>query len=200
METSTIVFLLFLAIFIITIVIYFNKLVKALNINRQAFENVDMALKRRLDLISDLEEIISKLDGEKENILEKISKIRENLNECLSVSKRQKIEDKLSDIIKDVFYDIEYHKELKESDSFERIKNTLSEIELEIETSRKCYNEATRNYNILVERFPTKILAKLFNFKRSNYFDIDLLTRDNVNQNNGIEKQDNEESENNDKE
>lgn len=200
METSTIVFLLFLAIFIITIVIYFNKLVKALNINRQAFENVDMALKRRLDLISDLEEIISKLDGEKENILEKISKIRENLNECLSVSKRQKIEDKLSDIIKDVFYDIEYHKELKESDSFERIKNTLSEIELEIETSRKCYNEATRNYNTLVERFPTKILAKLFNFKRSNYFDIDLLTRDNVNQNNGIEKQDNEESENNDKE
>lgn len=200
METSTIVFLLFLAIFIITIVIYFNKLVKALNINRQAFENVDMALKRRLDLISDLEEIISKLDGEKENILEKISKIRENLNECLSVSKRQKIEDKLSDIIKDVFYDIEYHKELKESDSFERIKNTLSEIELEIETSRKCYNEATRNYNTLVERFPTKILAKLFNFKRSNYFDIDLLTRDNVNQNNCIEKQANEESENNDKE
>ena len=74
MEISTIVFLLFLAIFIITIVIYFNKLVKALNINRQAFENVDMALKRRLDLISDLEEIISKLDGDKENILEKISK------------------------------------------------------------------------------------------------------------------------------
>lgn len=200
METSTIVFLLFLAIFIITIVIYFNKLVKALNINREAFDNVDIALKRRLDLISDLEEIISKLDVDKENILEKISKIRENLNECLSVSKRQKIEDKLSDIIKDVFYDIEYHKELKESDSFERIKNTLSEIELEIETSKKYYNEATKNYNILVERFPTKILAKLFNFKRSNYFDVDLLIKDNIDQNNHIEKQGNEESENNDKE
>ena len=180
MEISTIIFLLILAVFVIMIVIYFNKLVKALDLNREAFYNVDIVLKKRLDLIPSLEEIVKNYDILNEKSSQKLLELRESLKENLSVSRRQKLEDKLSDIIKEIFINIEKYPNVKQEQSFIDIKEELAKIEGEIEITRKEYNEATRNYNLVVKSFPTNILAKLFSFKKSSYFEVDLLTRDNI--------------------
>ncbi|MCI8965235.1 MAG: LemA family protein [Clostridia bacterium] len=180
MEISTIIFLLILAVFVIMIVIYFNKLVKALDLNREAFYNVDIVLKKRLDLIPSLEEIVKNYDILNEKSSQKLLELRESLKENLSVSRRQKLEDKLSDIIKEIFINIEKYPNVKQEQSFIDIKEELAKIEGEIEITRKEYNEATRNYNLIVKSFPTNILAKLFSFKKSSYFEVDLLTRDNI--------------------
>ena len=180
MEISTIIFLLILAVFVIMIVIYFNKLVKALDLNREAFYNVDIVLKKRLDLIPSLEKIVKNYDILNEKSSQKLLELRESLKENLSVSRRQKLEDKLSDIIKEIFINIEKYPNVKQEQSFIDIKEELAKIEGEIEITRKEYNEATRNYNLIVKSFPTNILAKLFSFKKSSYFEVDLLTRDNI--------------------
>ena len=166
MEISTIIFLLILAVFVIMIVIYFNKLVKALDLNREAFYNVDIVLKKRLDLIPSLEEIVKNYDILNEKSSQKLLELRESLKENLSVSRRQKLEDKLSDIIKEIFINIEKYPNVKQEQSFIDIKEELAKIEGEIEITRKEYNEATRNYNLIVKSFPTNILAKLFSFKK----------------------------------
>lgn len=181
MEISTIIFLVILAIFVIAVIVIFNKLVKALNQNIGAFSNVDVALKKRYDLIPNLIATIEEYTSHEDKIFTEVTEIREKLKERLPVSKRQKLEDKLSEVMKNVFVEVENYPEIKSGENFLALQNGLTEIEKDIEDARKHYNEATRNYNILIQKFPNNILAKLFGFKQAEYFEVDFITRENVN-------------------
>lgn len=194
MEISTIIFLIVLAIFVIAVIVIFNKLVKALNMNLAAFSNVDVALKKRYDLIPNLIATVEEYTTHEDKVFIEITEIREKLKETLPVSKRQKLEDKLSGAMKNVFLEVENYPEIKSGENFLALQRGLEDVEKDIEDSRKKYNEATRNYNILIQTFPSNILAKLFGFKQAEYFEVDLLTRENVDVNfenteNNIENQ-----------
>lgn len=178
MEPSTIIFLIILAIFVVAVIVFFNKLVRALNLNREAFYNVDIALKKRFDLVPNLEATVKAYETHEGKTLTQITEIREKLQNNLSVSQRQKTEDKLSEIIKNVFVTVENYPEIKAGENFMALQKGLEEVEKDIEEARKKYNEQTRNYNILVESFPTNILAKIFSFKKSDYFEVDMITRE----------------------
>ena len=51
--------------------------------------------------------------------------------------------------------------------------NTLEEVEEQIQLARRYYNGAVRNLNILVESFPSKLVADAFHFSKAEYFEID---------------------------
>lgn len=180
MEVSTIIFISILVIFVLAVIYCFNKLVKALNLHREAFSNVDVALKKRFDLIPNLEETVKGYAAHEQELLTEIAEIREKLQNNLSVGKRQKVEDKLSGIIKEAMIRVESYPELKASQNFMELQRGLAEVEADIEQARSFYNGTTRTYNILVQSFPSNILAKLFGFKQAEYFEVDLLTRENV--------------------
>lgn len=181
MEISTIIFLVILAVFVIAVIVIFNKLVKALNENIGAFSNVDVALKKRYDLIPNLVATIEEYTTHEDKVFIEVTELREKLKERLPVSKRQKLEDKLSEVMKNVFIEVENYPEIKSGENFLALQNGLEEVEKDIEEARKHYNEATRNYNILIQTFPNNILAKLFGFKQAEYFEVDFITRENVN-------------------
>ena len=197
MEISTIIFLVILAVFVIAVIVIFNKLVKALNENIGAFSNVDVALKKRYDLIPNLIATIEEYTTHEDKIFIEVTELREKLKERLPVSKRQKLEDKLSEVMKNVFIEVENYPEIRSGENFLALQKGLIEIEKDIEDARKHYNEATRNYNILIQKFPNNILAKLFGFKQAEYFEVDFITRENVNVEFNSEEESNEEKENN---
>ena len=197
MEISTIIFLVILAVFVIAVIVIFNKLVKALNENIGAFSNVDVALKKRYDLIPNLVATIEEYTTHEDKIFIEVTELREKLKERLPVSKRQKLEDKLSEVMKNVFIEVENYPEIKSGENFLALQNGLEEVEKDIEEARKHYNETTRNYNNLIQTFPNNILAKLFGFKQAEYFEVDFITRENVNVEFNSEEESNEEKENN---
>ena len=181
MEISTIIFLVILAVFVIAVIVTFNKIVKALNENIGAFSNVDVALKKRYDLIPNLVSTIEEYTNHEDKVFTEVTELREKLKERLPVSKRQKLEDKLSEVMKNVFIEVENYPEIKAGENFLALQKGLEEVEKDIEDARKHYNEATRNYNILIQTFPNNVLAKLFGFKQAEYFEVDFITRENVN-------------------
>lgn len=197
MEISTIIFLVILAVFVIAVIVIFNKLVKALNENIGAFSNVDVALKKRYDLIPNLVATIEEYTTHEDKVFIEVTELREKLKERLPVSKRQKLEDKLSEVMKNVFIEVENYPEIKSGENFLALQNGLEEVEKDIEEARKHYNETTRNYNNLIQTFPNNILAKLFGFKQAEYFEVDFITRENVNVEFNTEEESNEEKENN---
>lgn len=197
MEISTIIFLVILAVFVIAVIVIFNKLVKALNENIGAFSNVDVALKKRYDLIPNLVATIEEYTTHEDKVFIEVTELREKLKERLPVSKRQKLEDKLSEVMKNVFIEVENYPEIKSGENFLALQNGLEEVEKDIEEARKHYNETTRNYNNLIQTFPNNILAKLFGFKQAEYFEVDFITRENVNVEFNSEEESNEEKENN---
>ena len=161
---GTIVVVVLLIILIIFVVMMFNKIVKSGNENIKAVKTLDQVLKRRLELIPNLQEIVRNYPEEENVSLNDIDSMREALSEKMTVSSRQKLEDKFSAIFKNIFDSMEKYPELKSSNNFINLKNELTAIEKDIEITRRAYNDTTRSYNALIKKSPYKILASILGF------------------------------------
>lgn len=177
--TTVIVITLLLAL-VIYIIYIFNQIIKASNLNLEAFSNVDIALKKRYDLIPNLEEVVKGYEEHEKATLENITEMRNKLSEKMTVSDRQKEEDKYSAIIKEVMVSVENYPNLKAGDNFLKFQEALMKIEEEIELARRYYNGTTRNYNSLIQTFPNNILSSILGYSKRAFFEVDLLTRQNV--------------------
>ena len=177
---GTIVVVVLLIILIIFVVMMFNKIVKSGNENIKAVKTLDQVLKRRLELIPNLQEIVRNYPEEENVSLNDIDSMREALSEKMTVSSRQKLEDKFSAIFKNIFDSMEKYHELKSSNNFINLKNELTAIEKDIEITRRAYNDTTRSYNALIKKSPYKILASILGYSKRDFFDVDLVTKEEV--------------------
>lgn len=180
MNIGTIIVIILLCILVGYVIFLFNKLVKASNANFESFSNVDVTLKKRFDLLPNLENIVKGYTAHEEVTLEKVAEIRESLSQKMTVSDRQKQEDKYSALMKNVLATAEKYPELKASESYINLQNVLVKIEDDIEQARRNYNTTTREFNNFVQKFPNNILASILGYKKRSFFEVDLLTREEV--------------------
>ena len=180
MEIGTIIVIILLVALVIYAIVLFNRIVKSSTLNYEAFSNIDTVLKKRFDLIPNLENIVKGYTEHEKTTLEDITKIRTELSEKMTVQDRQKAEDRFSAVFKDVFVSVENYPELKASQNFMALQTALIKIEEDIEMARRYYNGTTRNFNALIQKFPNNILASILGYKRRAFFEVDLLTRENV--------------------
>ncbi|MCI8291125.1 MAG: LemA family protein [Clostridia bacterium] len=177
---ATAIVIILLVALVIYIIYIFNKIIKASNLNLEAFSNVDIALKKRYDLIPNLEEVVKGYEEHEKATLENITEMRNKLSEKMTVSDRQKEEDKYSAIIKEVMVSVENYPTLRAGENFLKFQEALMKIEEEIEMARRYYNGTTRNYNSLIQTFPNNILSSILGYSKRLFFEVDLLTRQNV--------------------
>ena len=180
MEIGTIIVIILLVALVIYAIVLFDRIVKSSTLNYEAFSNIDTVLKKRFDLIPNLENIVKGYTEHEKITLEDITKIRTELSEKMTVQDRQKAEDRFSAVFKDVFVSVENYPELKASQNFMALQTALIKIEEDIEMARRYYNGTTRNFNALIQKFPNNILASILGYKRRAFFEVDLLTRENV--------------------
>lgn len=64
----------------------------------------------------------------------------------------------------------ENYPDLKASENFKALITELEGSENRIATERKRYNDAAREYNTYIKKFPTVIFANLFDFEPVDYF------------------------------
>lgn len=177
---ATIIVIILLVILVGYIIYIFNQITKASNLNLEAFSNVDIALKKRFDLIPNLENVVKGYTEHEKTTLESVTMMRNKLSEKMTVQARQKEEDKFSAMIKDIVVSVENYPELKAAENFLQFQEALVKIEEEIEMARRYYNGTTRNYNFLIQKFPNNILAAILGYNKRAFFEVDLLTRENV--------------------
>ena len=53
------------------------------------------------------------------------------------------------------------------------LQRDLKDIEDKISYARQFYNDSVMTYNNKVQMFPTNIIANIFNFKESKFFEIE---------------------------
>lgn len=131
----------------------------------EAEANIDSTLRTRFDLLNKSIDIIkanTKIEGD---ILTIIVKLRSRKLSNFDLDRR------LYEGIKEFNKHKEEHPELKKSEVFTKIDISLSESEAEIVAFRKYYNDIITDYNKLVKRFPSNIIALIFKFKPKLYFD-----------------------------
>ena len=74
----------------------------------------------------------------------------------------------------------EGYPELKASEQYINLQNSLEKIESQIQAARRAYNMDVTEYNTAIESVPTNIIAKLFNFEKANLFEATAEERENI--------------------
>jgi len=67
----------------------------------------------------------------------------------------------------------EAYPDLKANQNFLQLQENLNAVESELQMARRYYNGAVRNQNILVESFPSNLVANMFAFQKAQFFEIE---------------------------
>ena len=76
------------------------------------------------------------------------------------------------DTLKSLFALAEAYPDLKANANFMQLQNQLKELEDNIEYARRYYNAVVRDFNIIIESFPSNIVASTFGFKQEEFFEL----------------------------
>jgi LemA protein len=68
---------------------------------------------------------------------------------------------------------VENYPELKANQNFLALQEELTSTENKIAFSRQAYNDDVMMFNNKVEMFPSSIVAGMFNFEKSDFFEIE---------------------------
>ena len=151
----------------------YNRLVAFRNRTKEAWSDIDVQLKRRYNLIPNLVETVKGYASHERELFEKVTEARTRAMGAKTVEEHSKTENMLSSTLKTLFAVSENYPQLKASTNFLELQRELRDTEDKIQAARRFYNGNVRDLNIKIERFPEKIIASLFTFKKMNLFEIE---------------------------
>lgn len=163
-------------ILVVAIAGIYNRFIKFRAMMKEASSGMDVQLKRRHDLIPNIVESVKGYAQHEKKLFEEIAAMRAKLVGHPSDKEKGSLENGLSQALKSIFALAEAYPELKANQNFLDLQKNLSEIEEQIQMSRRYYNGTVRNYNIMVESFPSNLIGQIFGFYKADFFEITLAT------------------------
>jgi LemA protein len=154
-------------------VLIYNSLVKLRETADAAWADVDVQLKRRYDLIPNLVETVRGYAGHEKDTFEAVVEARSRAMSSQGPAERAEAEGMLTGALKSLFALSESYPDLRASDNFRQLQGTLSELEDDIQKSRRYYNAVIRDYNTRVGQVPTNLVARSFGFREREFFELD---------------------------
>jgi LemA protein len=139
----------------------------------EGWSGIDVQLKRRADLIPNLIEAVKGYMGHERAVLEKVTQLRVESQKATSPAEKGRIEGALGSALANVFAVAENYPDLKASQNFSDLQKSLADIEEQIQLARRYYNGAVREQNIVIESFPSDMVAGLFHFQRAEFFQVE---------------------------
>jgi len=167
------VLLISLAVLIIVYFIYiYNYLIRLRTMLEEAWSGIDVQLQKRYDLIPNIVKVVQGYAAHEKNLFESITRLRSKGMEATNVYDQETAEVGLSKALGSLFVVVENYPELKANQNFLELQKELSLVENDLQRARRYYNGSVRNYNILIEQFPSKIVAYAANHRQREFFDI----------------------------
>jgi len=169
---GTIILLVILAIAGYGILIY-NTLIKRKNLVQEGWSGIDVQLKKRSNLIPNLIETVKGYMSHERGVLEKVTELRSQCMQATDIKQREQSENMLTGALRQLFALSENYPDLKASQNFIDLQESLTKVEDDIQLARRYYNGTVRDFNITVQSFPSNIVAKLFKFETAEFFEIE---------------------------
>lgn len=151
----------------------YNRLVKLRNLVQEAWSGINVQLKKRHDLIPNLVETVKGYATHESETLENVIRARSQAVSATDIKSQEAAENGLNSALSRLLVVAEQYPDLKANQNFMQLQNELSVIESDIEKSRRYYNGTVRENNILVETFPSNIVAGMFRFEKSLFFELE---------------------------
>lgn len=138
---------------------------------KEAFSGIDVQLKRRVDLVPNLVEVVKGYAKHEKELLESVTKARSALMNAQTPHQKAESDNMLSAALKSLFAVAEAYPDLKASKNFLQLQEELSDIEAKIAYARQFYNTNVRDYNTTLANFPSGQFGRMFGFKEQEFFE-----------------------------
>lgn len=165
--------LIVIVILVVLVAGAYNGLVASRNRVKDQWSQIDVQLKKRADLIPNIVETVKGYAKHEKETLEDVVKARNALNTASTVEDEMKANNQITGALNKLFALSEAYPELKANENFMSLQRDLKDIEDKISYARQFYNDSVMTYNNKVQMFPTNIIANIFNFKESKFFEIE---------------------------
>lgn len=161
-------FILLIAIIFIS---SYNGLVNRSETVEEYRSEIDNQLQRRSDLIPNLVSTVKQYASHETAIFDAITEARAKLAGASTLAESADADAELQTALSKLIAIAEDTPALKANQNFISLQDELSGTENRIANARRYYNSAAKEYNSKIRKFPTNILAGLFNFESVEYFE-----------------------------
>lgn len=161
---NTLIILAILLIIAIPIISSYNNIVSLEQNVNVAESNIDTQLQRRSDLIPNLVNTVKGYAAQETDIFTSIADARSKLAGATNVTEQANADNELSNAISRLLVIVEKYPDLKSNQNFKDLQIQLEGTENRIAIARQDYNDAAKAYNTKIKKFPSTIIASIFNF------------------------------------
>lgn len=146
----------------------------------KAWANVESAYQRRSDLIPNLVNTVKGYAQHEQKTLQDVVEARSKATSIrvdASTATPEQMQDWISaqqevgSALGRLIAISESYPQLRANENFLALQTQLEGTENRIKTERDRYNEAVKEFNVKIRRFPTNILASMFGFERREMFE-----------------------------
>jgi LemA protein len=160
-------------------VVSYNRFVSQRQLIKDAWANIDTELRRRYDLIPNLVETVKGYASHERTVFENVTKARAAAAAATgSPAEQAAAEGPFVAALRQLFAVVENYPDLKANQNFLALQGELSNTEDRLQTSRRFYNANVRDYNQRVQQFPSTFIARMFNFKEEQFFEVEEAIRE----------------------
>jgi LemA protein len=135
-----------------------------------AWAQVENVLQRRADLIPNLVETVKGFAAHEKEAIGQVADARAKLAGARGPQEAATADAQLTSALSRLLVVVENYPNLKANENFIRLQDELAGTENRIAVERKRYNDAVREFNATIKRFPSNIFAGMFGFGGKEYF------------------------------
>ncbi|MCQ2969567.1 MAG: LemA family protein [Clostridium sp.] len=158
--------LLIIIIIALPVMSSYNNLVTLEQNANTAESNIDTQLQRRSDLIPNLVNTVKGYANLESEIYTNIANARSKLSGASTIEEEATADQELTSALSRLLVVVENYPELKSSSNFQDLTIELEGTENRITIARQDYNDAVTKYNTKMRKFPSNIIASIFNFEQ----------------------------------
>ncbi len=169
--------MIILAIVLIAIAVWgisvYNKLVtERMKVTTQ-WQQIDVVLQQRFDLMPNLVETVKGYAAHEKDTLQAVMDARSGYLGAKGAAEHMKASDALSGAVGKLLAVAEAYPDLKANQNFLQLQQQLTAMEGKLADYRQFYNDTVLRYNSLIATVPNNIIAMLFGFRQEEYFKVE---------------------------
>jgi LemA protein len=150
-----------------------NSIIGSRNRVDEAWSGIDVQLKRRHDLVPNLVETVKGYAQHERETFEKVTQARAAAMQAQGPAEASQAEGMLTQALGGLRVVAEQYPDLRATENFQQLSRNLSELEDEIQASRRIYNSNVQAYNTKIQVFPNSVVAGTGGFTAREFFEIE---------------------------